>query len=71
MPTESAGRDLARRIIELSDRIAEHSKQLSGKDFTPTEEFVDETHRLAGECLRLIQEADAEHAQHLKQQEGH
>lgn len=62
MPIQLAGRDLARRIIELSDKIAEHSKKLSEEGFTPTAEFVEETHRLTELCRLLTEEADAKHA---------
>lgn len=63
MPIRPAGRNLARRIIELSDKIAEHSKQLSEDGFTPTAEFVEETRRLTEMCRQLMEEADEAHAQ--------
>jgi hypothetical protein len=64
MPKHASGRDLSRRIIELSDKIAEHGKKLSQEGFIPTKEFVDETYRLTKLCRELIDEADALHAQH-------
>ena len=64
MPRHATGRDLSRRIIELSDKIAEHSKKLSQEGFIPTKEFVDETYQLTKLCRRLIEEADELHAQH-------
>jgi Na+/phosphate symporter len=67
MPIQPAGRDLARRIIDLSDKIAEHSKQLSEEGFTPTTEFVEETRRLTEMCRLLMEEADAAHARREKQ----
>ena len=65
MPKQaSLGDDLSRRIIELSDKIAEHGKKLSGDGFVPTKEFVDETYHLTEMCRMLIEEADAVHARH-------
>ena len=66
MPNQVTGRDLSRRIIELSDKIAEHSKKLSQDGFVPTKEFVDETYKLTKMCRILIEEANAIHAQHEK-----
>lgn len=64
MPKQATDRDLSRRIIELSDQIAEHSKKLSQEGFVPTKEFVDETYQLTKKCRLLIEEANALHAQH-------
>ena len=64
MPKQVAGWDLSRRIIELSDKIAEHSKRLSQEGFKPTKQFVDETYRLTEMCRKLIDEADEAHAKH-------
>ena len=64
MPKKAPARDLSRRIIELSDKIAEHSKKLSEEGFTPTKEFVDETYHLTELCRKLIEEADAVHERH-------
>lgn len=62
----SAGVDLARRIIELSDQVSQHSKKLTGKDFVRSREFVEETWRLIELCRLLKAEADGLHAQREK-----
>jgi hypothetical protein len=56
---ENAGTDLARRIIELSDRISEHSKKLIEPGFVPTVEYIDETKRLTNVCRELTEETSA------------
>ena len=61
MPEEDARHDLARKIIELSDLISEHSKKLTEEGFIPTEEYVAETRRLTKLCRDLTAEADTAH----------
>jgi hypothetical protein len=64
MPKQATDGDLSRRIIDLSDKIAEHSKKLSQDGFIPTKQFVEETYNLTKLCRKLIEEADVIHAQH-------
>jgi hypothetical protein len=59
---DNAGTDLARRIIELSDRISEHSKKLIEPGFVPTSEYIEETKRLTSVCRELTEETSALHA---------
>ena len=54
--------DLARRIVDLSDQISEHSKKLTEKGFTPTSEYFEETRRLTELCRALKAEADRAHS---------
>jgi hypothetical protein len=57
MPNEDDGTAIARRIIELSDRISEHSRKITQPGFVPTPEFLEETRRLTELCRSLIIEA--------------
>jgi hypothetical protein len=59
----NAGTDLAKRIIELSDQVSEHSKKLTEKGFLLTDEYAEETRRLTELCRLLKAEADQRHDQ--------
>ena len=59
-----AGTDLAQRIIELSDRVSDHSKKLTGSGFVLTTEYAAETRRLTDLCRLLKTEADQLHEEH-------
>ena len=60
----SAGTDLAKKIIELSDQVSEHSKKLTRKGFVLTNEYAEETRRLTELCKLLKEEADQLHEGH-------
>jgi hypothetical protein len=60
----SAGTDLAKKIIELSDQVSEHSKKLTVNGFVLTNEYAEETRRLTELCKLLKEEADQLHEGH-------
>lgn len=60
----SAGTDLAKKIIELSDQVSEHSKKLTRNGFVLTKEYAEETRRLTELCRLLKEEADQMHEKH-------
>lgn len=60
----NAGTILAKKIIELSDQVSEHSKKLTSSGFVVTKEYAEETQRLTELCRLLKEEADQLHEKH-------